>query len=139
MNSVVIEHVPLSELSAAWREKLGKEQGNLVTLRIEREAQMAAPIEAFGIWRDCGGIGAGMTTIQIIVPDELAQKATSAGLLSAEAIEEMLREELRDQAGEALQAMWQRAPREELAPEMEREIVDQVHAVHAQLRLREAG
>jgi hypothetical protein len=32
-----------------------------------------------------------MTTVQINLPDELAQKAASAGLLSAEAMETMLR------------------------------------------------
>lgn len=44
---------------AAWREKLVKAQGSLVTVRIEEEAQVAAPTEAFvsdapafGIWRD---------------------------------------------------------------------------------------
>ncbi len=72
-----------------------------------------------------------MTTVQIVLPDELAQKAASAGLLSAEAIEAMLREQLRRQAGEALRAMRERAPREELTPEIEQEIVDQVHAVRA--------
>lgn len=55
-----------------------------------------------------------MTTVQINLPDELAQKAASAGLLSAEAMEAMLREQLRRRAGEALQAMWQRGPRDEL-------------------------
>ena len=80
-----------------------------------------------------------MTTVQITLPDELAQKAASAGLLSAEAIEGMLREQLRRQAGETLRAMHQRTPREELTPEIEQEIVDQVHAVRAQRRLREAS
>jgi hypothetical protein len=43
-----------------------------------------------------------MTTLQIILPDELAQKAASAGLLSAHAMEAMLREQLRRRASEAL-------------------------------------
>jgi hypothetical protein len=58
MNAVVIEHVPVAELPPAWREKLAKTAGTLVTVRIEEEAQ-AAPAEefitddpAFGIWRD---------------------------------------------------------------------------------------
>ncbi len=65
-----------------------------------------------------------MTTVQINLPDELAQKAASAGLLSAEAMEAMLREQLRRRAGESLQAMWQRGPKEELTPEVERQIVE---------------
>ena len=36
-----------------------------------------------------------MTTVQINLPDELAQKAASAVLLSAEAMEAMLRENRR--------------------------------------------
>ncbi len=73
INTVVIEHVPVSELPAAWREKLGKAQGDLVTVRIEREAQMAAPTEAFvtddpafGIWRDRGDIGDGIALVRAL-------------------------------------------------------------------------
>jgi len=80
-----------------------------------------------------------MTTVQITLPDALAQEAASAGLLSAEAMEAMLREQLRRRAGQALQAMWQRAPSEELTPEIEQEIVDEVRAVRAQRRQRGAS
>lgn len=80
-----------------------------------------------------------MTTVQINLPDELAQKAASAGLLSAEAMENMLREQLRRRAGEALQSMWQRGPQEELTPEIEQAIVDEVLKVRAQARLRGAS
>jgi hypothetical protein len=60
MNAIVIEHVPVAELPAAWRAKLAKATGATVTMRIEEEeAQAAAPLEefvtddpAFGIWRD---------------------------------------------------------------------------------------
>ena len=59
MNAIVIEHVPVAELPAAWRAKLAKSTDTLVTVRIEEEAQAAAPAEAFvtddpafGIWRD---------------------------------------------------------------------------------------
>jgi uncharacterized protein (DUF736 family) len=64
MNAVVIEHVPVDELPAAWRERLDKAQGPLVTVRIEAEVQVATPTEAFvtddpafGIWRDRDDIG----------------------------------------------------------------------------------
>jgi hypothetical protein len=60
MNAVVIEHVPVAELPAAWRAKLAKAPGATVTVRIEEEeAPAAAPLEEFvtddplfGMWRD---------------------------------------------------------------------------------------
>ena len=66
MNAIVIEHVPLADLPAAWREKLGTGTPALadakVTVRIEEEpgdTPESRPLEgyvtddpAFGIWRD---------------------------------------------------------------------------------------
>ncbi len=78
-----------------------------------------------------------MTTVQINLPDELAQEAATAGLLSPEAIETMLREQLRRRAGVALQAMWQRRPLEELTPRIEQEIVEEVRKVRAERRMHE--
>ena len=59
MNAIVIEHVPVADLPPAWRAKLAKSADATVTVRIEEEAQAAAPAEefvtddpAFGIWRD---------------------------------------------------------------------------------------
>lgn len=75
-----------------------------------------------------------MTTVQITLPDELVQTASNAGLLSPEAIEAMLRERLRRRAGEKLRMMWQRLPQQELTPEIEREIVEEVHRVRAERR-----
>ena len=80
-----------------------------------------------------------MTTVHINLPDELAQKAASAGLLSAEAMEAMLREQLRRRAGEALQSTWQRGPQEPLTPEIEQEIVEEVRKVRAERRLHGAS
>ena len=80
-----------------------------------------------------------MTTVQITLPDELAEKAANAGLLSAEAMEAMLREQLRRHTGDALQEMWQRMPQEELTPEIEQEIVEEVRKVCAERRLRGAS
>jgi hypothetical protein len=57
-------------------------------------------------------------------------------LLSADAIEAMLREQLRRRAGDALQALWQRGPQEELTPGIEKEIVDTVREVRAERGLR---
>ena len=80
-----------------------------------------------------------MTTVQITLPDELAQKAATAGLLSPEAMEAMLRDQLRRRAGEQLQAMWRRMQLEELTPEIEQEIVEDVRNVRAERRLRGAS
>ncbi len=79
-----------------------------------------------------------MTTIQINLPDQLAQEAQRAGLLTEEAIEAMLREQLKKQAGEKLRTSWASLPVEELTPEIEQEIVDEVRAVRAERR-RHAG
>lgn len=76
-----------------------------------------------------------MTTVQITLPDELAQQAASAGLLSAEAMETMLREQLRRQAAEALNTIWQRLPGEDIAPDAIAAIAADVHEVRAEHRL----
>jgi hypothetical protein len=80
-----------------------------------------------------------MTTVQINLPDELARDAQAAGLLTPEALEQMLREQLRKRAGEELRAMWARRPAEELTPETEQEIVAEVRAVRAERRKRGAS
>lgn len=80
-----------------------------------------------------------MTTVQFTLPDELAQKAANAGLLSAEAMEATLREQLCRRAGDALQAMWQRGPQEELTPEIEQETVEEVRKVRAERRIHGAS
>ncbi len=80
-----------------------------------------------------------MTTVQITLPDQLAQEAQAAGLLTPEAMAAMLREQLRRQAGESLRAMWERMPREELTPEIEQMIDDEVRAVRAERRKRNAS
>lgn len=56
MNAVVIEHVPVSELPAAWQAKLHVAAVTKVTIRIEDEIDLPAPLVAdnplFGLWRD---------------------------------------------------------------------------------------
>jgi len=51
-----------------------------------------------------------MTTLELTLnlPEDLAQRAKDAGLLSNEAIEKLLREQLRRQAGEELRTMLDR-------------------------------
>jgi hypothetical protein len=80
-----------------------------------------------------------MMTVGITLPEELAHTAAKAGLLAVDAIEAMLREQLRRRAGDALQAMWQRGPQEELTPEIEQEIVEEVRKVRAERRMRGAS
>ena len=46
-----------------------------------------------------------MAELIVNLPDELAQRAGEAGLLTSEAIEALLREKLREQAGKELRAM----------------------------------
>jgi hypothetical protein len=54
-------------------------------------------------------------------------------------MEEILREQLRRCAGESLQAMWSRIPEEELTPEIEQQIGDDVREVRAQMRHKAAS
>lgn len=79
-----------------------------------------------------------MTTIEIELPEDLARRAKEAGLLTPEAMQSMLRERLREQAGEALREMWARMPHEELTPEIEKQIVEEVRASRAERRKRNA-
>jgi hypothetical protein len=80
-----------------------------------------------------------MTTIQLTLPDDLAKKATEAGHLSAEAIQEMLQEKLLRRAGESLQEIRRRMPNEELTPEIEQDVVEAVQAYRAERRARRVG
>ena len=60
MNAIVIEHVPVEELPAAWRAQLAQPGATTVTVRIEQDsAEPTGPTEAFvtddpafGMWRD---------------------------------------------------------------------------------------
>jgi hypothetical protein len=61
VNEIVIEHVKVSDLPEAWREKLAANEEAHVTVRIEQEAASndvaAAAAEhpddpLFGMWRD---------------------------------------------------------------------------------------
>ena len=59
MNAITFEHVPVTELPAAWRAKLAKSTDTHVTVRIEEEVRTVAPAaelvtddSLFGMWRD---------------------------------------------------------------------------------------
>lgn len=77
--------------------------------------------------------------IKLELPDSLAKQAKEAGLLEPHALQTMLRDQLKKQAGEKLRAMWARMPREELTPKIEQEIVKEVRAVRAEKRKRTGG
>ena len=75
-----------------------------------------------------------MTTVQITIPDELARDAERAGLLSSESIEQLLREQLRRQAGQELRAVMDKLSADgtpEMTPE---EIQAEIDACRAEQR-----
>ena len=77
-----------------------------------------------------------MTTLELTLnlPDELANKAQAAGLLNSEAIEKLLREQLRKQAGEELRVMLNKADASGTPPMSEDEIQAEIEAYRAQRR-----
>ena len=77
-----------------------------------------------------------MTTVQIELPDQLAQQARNAGLLSPRKMEAMLRAQLRREALEGLRELHDRLPRQELTPEAEQQIDEAVAEVRAERRRR---
>lgn len=79
-----------------------------------------------------------MTTLEITLPDNLAKEAQQAGLLSPQAIEQLVREAIRKRAlVELSQAMTQMAAMggPEMTPD---EIQQEIKAARAERRDREA-
>ena len=74
-----------------------------------------------------------MTTLELTLnlPDELASKAQAAGLLNSEAIEKLLREQLRKQAGEELRVMLNKVDTSGIPPMSEDEIQAEIDAYRA--------
>lgn len=78
-----------------------------------------------------------MTTIQITLPDQLAQEAKRAGLLTAEALERLLREAIdRQQAINELFAARDRMVASKEPPMTMEEIQAEVEAVRAERRVQ---
>lgn len=77
-----------------------------------------------------------MTTLELTLnlPDELASKARAAGLLNAEAVERLLREQLRRQAGQELRAMLNKASAPDTSPMTEDEIQAEIEVYRAERR-----
>jgi hypothetical protein len=69
-----------------------------------------------------------MTTVQITLPDQLAQEAQRAGLLAPERIEQMLREELRAERVERLKQARAALAAEPLPPMTPEEIQAEIDA-----------
>lgn len=82
-----------------------------------------------------------MTTLELKLnlPDQLAQEAQAAGLLTPQALEEMLRERLRKRAGEDLRTVMQKMHSANLPPMTMDEIQEEVRAVRAEKRKNRAS
>ena len=79
-----------------------------------------------------------MTELVVKLPDELAQRARNAGLLTDGAIQRLLEEAMRREAGRKLQAIAERVHAAGIEPMTDEEIVAEVKAARAERRAREA-
>ena len=81
-----------------------------------------------------------MATVQITLPDQLAQEAQSAGLLSQPAIEKLLREQLQtqhlDEFFTAMERMEQILEPATLSPE---EVAEEIRAMRESRRAKASG
>lgn len=79
-----------------------------------------------------------MTMIEITLPDELARRAKTAGLLSDGAIQPLLEDAIRRQAGNALLEVARYIQEADIPPLSMDEIDAEVKAVRAERRARES-
>ena len=78
-----------------------------------------------------------MTTVQIVLPDRLAQEAEQAGLLAPEAVARLLAEQLKAKRGEQLFEAIDRMSAEPDPPGMgPEEVADELAAMRAELRTK---
>lgn len=77
-----------------------------------------------------------MTKLVVKLPDELAQRAERAGLLSDSAIQRLLEDAMRREAGRKLLDVAARVQAAGIAPLSDEEIVEEVKAVRAARRKR---
>ena len=76
-----------------------------------------------------------MATVQIELPDQLAQEAQSAGLLSPTALEKLLREQLRTQSMEQLRQAIDRMDTLDDTPYMSpEEVAEEIALMRAERR-----
>ena len=79
-----------------------------------------------------------MTDVMVKLPDELAQRAKSAGLLTDSAIQRLLEKAMRREAGQRLLQVAQRLQAAGVEPMSEDEIVAEVKAARAERRALDA-
>jgi hypothetical protein len=77
-----------------------------------------------------------MTTLQLNLPDDLARRAQSAGLLSDVSIQKLLEEAIRREAGRRLLNIAQKLHAANIPPLSDEEIVAEVKAVRAEKNAR---
>lgn len=75
-----------------------------------------------------------MTTLQVNLPDDLAQRAQSAGLLTDSAIQKLLEDAIRREAGRRLLDIGKRLQEAGIAPMSDEQVVAEVKAVRAARR-----
>jgi hypothetical protein len=75
-----------------------------------------------------------MTTVQITLPDALAKEAAQAGLLAPEKIESLLRQRLRAEHIERMQAVRAKLIAEPLVPMIPDEITAEIAAYRTEQR-----
>lgn len=81
-----------------------------------------------------------MTTVRINLPDQLAQEAKQAGLLSEPALEKLLREQLQARHQDAFFAAMERMAQTTEPPAMSPEdVADEIRAMREERRARAAG
>ena len=78
-----------------------------------------------------------MTTVQIELPDQLAEEAQRAGLFTQEAIERLMREAIRRQALTELKAARDRMAAAEGAEMTPEEIAQEIKAARSERRVNE--
>jgi Arc/MetJ family transcription regulator len=82
----------------------------------------------------------GMTTVQITLPDQLAQEAERAGLLSSQSLEDLLRRQLKAKAAEQLFAAMEKMSAmddgEAMTPEA---VAEEIAAMRAERRANGRG
>lgn len=81
-----------------------------------------------------------MTTVRITLPDQLAQEAKQAGLLSEPALEKLLREQLQARRQDGFFAALERMERTPEPPAMSpEEMAEEMRAMREARRARAAG
>jgi hypothetical protein len=77
-----------------------------------------------------------MTRITVSLPDDVAERARNAGLLSDRAIRQLLEDAMRREAGRKLLAVADQLRAADIPPMSDEEIVAEVKAVRAERRAR---